>query len=356
MNKNISHIFDKTDHIDESKLWLYAKGKLHRDEAHEVEKHLVDCEMCSDIVEGFSKFSSEGNFNAAINRVSEAFLNSAARKRKLIIRRLSMAAGFVLVAASSILLITQLNQTKTPEFQVAKEITPDNEKETEIIYQKDDSTEDIAKLEETPINSQEESPEPISVAERTISEENSIEQNIIASDDNEEDFMQMDELAVVENNENFIEEENLAIDFSQAQDEAPLLDTETISSGTSSQNKVTEQDDSFGGAVVDSEVASRESRNRSNNTPAVLQDKSNMETNPFKNGMAAYYSENYEYAIQILQEIPRNASDYWDARWTIADAYVKLEDIEKAIAEYMRIRDNENPYQYAAGEKLNELE
>lgn len=365
MSENFSHSFDKTDHIDESKLWLYSKGKLHRDEAHEVEKHLVDCEMCSDIVEGFSKFSSEGNFNAAINRASEAFFNSAGRKRKLIIRRLSMAAGFVLIAASGFFLINQFKQTESPEFQVAREVSPEDRKETEIIYQKDDSIDDIAKLEETPLNPQEKSPEPINLAERTITEEDGIEQDIIASEDTEEEFMQMDELKIVENDSENMLEEAPAVEYAVDQDEESVNDTETKSSGTSSQNKIAEQDASFSGAVMDSEVVSQESRNRSFNTPTVQQDKSNMEEipskskneiSPFKNGMSAYYNENYESAIQILQQIPTNSSDYWDARWTIADAYVKLQDIDKAKAEYIRIRDNENPYQYAAGEKLLELE
>ncbi|MEA1874489.1 MAG: tetratricopeptide repeat protein [Bacteroidota bacterium] len=355
MSKNLLHIFNKTDHIDESKLWLYSKGKLHRDEAHEVEKHLVDCEMCSDIVEGFSKFSSEGNFNAAMNRVSEAFFNAARRKRKLIIRQLSIAAGFVLIAASGIFLITQLRQTKSPEFQLSKEITPENKRESEIIYQKDDSIENIAKLEETPLNPQEKSQEPISLVESTNTNEDKNKQNIV-SENNEEEFMLMDELKVVENNDESMLEESPEVEYAFDQDEESVIKSETITSGTTSLNKLAEQDASFSGAVMDSEVVSQESRNRSLNTPAVGQDKNATEVNPFKNGMSAYYNKNYEYAIQILQEIPRKSSDYWDARWTIADSYIKMGKTDTAKAEYIKIRDKENPYQYAAGEKLHELE
>ncbi len=98
------------------------------------------------------------------------------------------------------------------------------------------------------------------------------------------------------------------------------------------------------------------SRSRSDKTLAVNQNGTQPEAEPFKNGMAAYYNGNYESAIQILQNIPKSSPNYWDARWTIANSYLKRQSITKAKSEYIYIRDSENPYQYAAMEKLLKLE
>jgi len=368
MNENFSHIFDKTDHIDESKLWLYSRGKLHRDEAHEVEKHLVDCEMCSDIVEGFSKFGSEGNFNAATNRASETFFNATGRKRKIIIRRLSMAAGFVLIAASSVFLITQLKQTKTPEFQVAKEISSSSQGEGEIIITEDPLAEEIARFDNIEAKTQEKSPESISkseiadeITERTPSETvgavNSQESTQIDALNIEQDSDEVN-MAGTSSNGNLRDRENkieIKSDMLVA-DEDVLTETETVLAETNEPSPKAEQDASFSGAVMDSEEMTVASRSRSDKTLAVNQNGTQPEAEPFKNGMAAYYNGNYESAIQILQNIPKSSPNYWDARWTIANSYLKRQSITKAKSEYIYIRDSENPYQYAAMEKLLKLE
>ncbi|MDA3910106.1 MAG: tetratricopeptide repeat protein [Bacteroidales bacterium] len=356
MNENFSHIFDKTDHIDESKLWLYSKGKLHTDEAHEVEKHLVDCEMCSDIVEGFSKFSSEGNFNAAINRTSESFFNATGRKRKIIIRRLSMAAGFVLIAASSVFLITQLKQTETPRFQALNEIDSSSQGEEESIIIEDTLVEEIARVDNNQTKTQEKLPESASKSE-TENMERSVHKEI--ENKNSDQEVDMLFLSIVEDDAEAepIMAETLNTGNSYKLDEDVPIETETVLSDINEPSPKVEQDISLGGAVMDSEETTVASRNRAaGKVSAVSQDATQPEISPFKNGMAAYYNGNYESAIQLLQEIPRRSADYWDARWTIANSYVKTQEIEKAKAEYKRIQNNENPYQYAAGEKLLELE
>jgi TonB family protein len=53
MNNNLEHIiYNPTDCLSEKTLFDYIDNKLSQKERHIVEKHLLDCEMCSDALEG----------------------------------------------------------------------------------------------------------------------------------------------------------------------------------------------------------------------------------------------------------------------------------------------------------------
>ena len=51
--KKVSNIFEHTNCIPEETLLKYISDKLSPAQKHEVEKHLIDCELCSDAAEGF---------------------------------------------------------------------------------------------------------------------------------------------------------------------------------------------------------------------------------------------------------------------------------------------------------------
>ena len=57
--KKYQDIFMKTGCLSEEMLMEYTSGKLSFAEKHEIEKHLIDCEMCSDAVEGLNMVSGK---------------------------------------------------------------------------------------------------------------------------------------------------------------------------------------------------------------------------------------------------------------------------------------------------------
>ncbi len=122
MNHDFEHIFETGDHIDESRLWLYVQGKLNHKDTHDVEKHLNDCEMCRDVVVGLSSYSSEGNFNASVNRTTEAFYAKMKKKSTLKLRKLSIAAILLILAGSSYMFVVQLKKSKVPDTNLAQEL------------------------------------------------------------------------------------------------------------------------------------------------------------------------------------------------------------------------------------------
>ena len=54
MKNKAGNIFQHTDCLSEETLLNYLSDKLSDAEKHEAEKHLIDCEMCSDAAEGLS--------------------------------------------------------------------------------------------------------------------------------------------------------------------------------------------------------------------------------------------------------------------------------------------------------------
>ncbi len=122
MNHDFEHIFETGDHIDESRLWLYVQGKLNHKDTHDVEKHLNDCEMCSDVVVGLSSYSSEGNYNASVNRTTEAFYAKMKKKPMFNLRKLSIAAILLILAGSSYVFFVQLKKSKAPDTNLAQEL------------------------------------------------------------------------------------------------------------------------------------------------------------------------------------------------------------------------------------------
>ena len=52
MNKKLNNIFSETDCISSEKMIFYIENKLSAEERFLVEKHLIDCEFCSEAIEG----------------------------------------------------------------------------------------------------------------------------------------------------------------------------------------------------------------------------------------------------------------------------------------------------------------
>jgi hypothetical protein len=331
-----------------------------------VEEHLLDCEMCSDVVEGFSLYESEGSFNASTNRTSEVFFAKTRHNNKLIIRRLSVAAVFLLLAGSSYVMVNQLNKTKGIKHQLAKEVTNTQEqKSTELFITKDTSVEEIAinsafkeTSENSPINKQEAVGNVSTISLDQIY--NTEELNII-NDEAEGNIVINNSIEAPDTDVmlDLEEETSVSFDAEMETSEENIIDTGTI---TTTEKLNTNED--LSEVQISSESSdSRSKLFNSRNRKRSLSDKnlekpsnaSTQQAKPFLAGMEAYNNSLYRDAVNILLEIPRKDESYWDARWIIADSYLKLNKTGKAIEQYKILQDTASPYEYSAGEKLHEL-
>ena len=112
MNESWNDILKDYDNcISEEKLRLYVEGKLSKEETRELELHLADCEICSDLVEGMQ---ASGDLNHA-DEVITGLKSELKKGRKTKVIRmgwrsyLAIAASVAVVAIFSIFLINKFD-------------------------------------------------------------------------------------------------------------------------------------------------------------------------------------------------------------------------------------------------------
>jgi|ERR1035437_6729498 tetratricopeptide (TPR) repeat protein len=102
---NIKNIFEHTDCISEEMLTKYVSGNLSPAEKHEVEKHLIDCEMCSDAVEGLQMMGSKNKISGITSELNQKIQIRVEKKKEFKIIFLRQYRTQLAVAASIIVVI-----------------------------------------------------------------------------------------------------------------------------------------------------------------------------------------------------------------------------------------------------------
>jgi len=94
------NIFSPSSHLTTGQMLDYLRHRITKEEAHEVERHLADCEMCSDAIEGLKKLDAD----AKIQNIT-AELHKMARKRKVVRRKLFSQLDIISVFAVIFLIL-----------------------------------------------------------------------------------------------------------------------------------------------------------------------------------------------------------------------------------------------------------
>ncbi|MBI3501516.1 MAG: tetratricopeptide repeat protein [Bacteroidetes bacterium] len=99
--KKYKDIFANTDCVSEDMLTKYISGKLSPAEKHEVEKHLIDCEMCSDAVEGLSNVKNISGITSELNHKIQQRVEKKKEVKIIFLRQyrtqLAVAASIILI-------------------------------------------------------------------------------------------------------------------------------------------------------------------------------------------------------------------------------------------------------------------
>jgi len=109
MNKELlrySDIFFKTDCLTFDQLVAYKAGKLTKKQNHYVECHLIDCEFCSEALEGVEKIKDIKKSKATIKRVNRKIRKKIYRSENE--RRLLYKHRYIAIAATFLGIITTL--------------------------------------------------------------------------------------------------------------------------------------------------------------------------------------------------------------------------------------------------------
>lgn len=82
MNDKFADIFTETACPSQDQLLAYVKGELSAEERHEVEMHLQDCELCSEVVEGLSAITRKDQIPGWLRQAKWNVLHSLRRKTR----------------------------------------------------------------------------------------------------------------------------------------------------------------------------------------------------------------------------------------------------------------------------------
>ncbi|MBL7888399.1 MAG: TonB family protein [Bacteroidia bacterium] len=103
MSKKLEHIiYNSSECIPEQTMFNYIDKKLSPKEEHEVEKHLIDCELCSDALEGLSFTKNRSRITYIKNEVDKRLANSLQKEETRIV---SFNIKTVFAIAASVLLL-----------------------------------------------------------------------------------------------------------------------------------------------------------------------------------------------------------------------------------------------------------
>ena len=121
MNKNWQHIIKAEQCPELHQLEMYYAGHLSDKERFVIERHLLNCEMCADYVEGLSLIPTISDLDHAENEVKRQIYTLLFAKQNRFIgslwfKRLAVAASVLALVTSSLIVYYNVDTTK----QIAK--------------------------------------------------------------------------------------------------------------------------------------------------------------------------------------------------------------------------------------------
>jgi hypothetical protein len=150
MSEKIKHkIFTSTDCISEQTIFDYIDGKLSPKEQHIVEKHLLDCELCSDAMEGLQLLKNRSRIDH-INKEINKRIGGSERKIFAINYAVIMSiAAAILLLIGGIYFFNHFVSDKLERRNEVSELKVPEEKEKNISqsFEKDSSKQDQNKPE-----------------------------------------------------------------------------------------------------------------------------------------------------------------------------------------------------------------
>ncbi len=378
MNRHHIHsIFEHTEHPDESTLWLYSRGELPRKEMHKVEQHLIDCHMCSDVVEGYSMYESQNSLDASINRSYFLFERSLKQKTKRKILRIAIAAVFVMVAVSTVVLTTDFLSEKTKKGIYVAEQNDKNIKNSDndivdgTVLKEDTSIGGLAvnrqEKEKQGLNKKRKADDVLPQSEPVVDDKKVKKETI--DDTNLPETDKVTDAEISENADS--ESTGQQSDIEVPTDVTEGLTVDDKDSGGHEEKETSlvmaEQAEMDTGVKIgdknrkESDMSYQEDRNildREQDIPsvtAIAKDKKTTESannetekNNYQQGLEAKNQGKMNKALRFFARVEKGNESYWNAKWQIASIYRNRGDTVKARKVYSEIKDTNNPHQHSA--------
>ncbi len=347
MNDNLHTIFSGSGCPTHQQLRDYVDGRLSDSEKHRIEAHLVDCEMCSDEIEGLSLMKDPEQLPAIVEELDHKI--AASRHRILRMRSrhiLAAAAVIVLLVGAVFILRYAVWQQKDPLISEQK-LQEDDTKEEDILRTEFEKTpppvpESSAEKEEEKRTGDEQQPETVTEQEEIPEPETT--SMIVEEIGAENAEPVMDEIVPAKAPEPVpkpdIAMEGISLTDAAGRGEAPAI------AGIS---KDSSMEIEFGvDAVATRSVAgqSKAFRAKRVTSPSAMEQ-----------AMLHYQEREYKQASALFEQILKQDSTNFRAVYHLAFCHIELNKVKEARKELEKIlADPENEY-YAKAlilqEKIN---
>ncbi len=388
-NTKLYSIFEPTICPSETILREYATGKLSRQQNFKIEKHAVNCEMCSDLIDGYSIISDKKRLNIIENELNEKidekiYYRKKRRNFSWLSSKLAIASTVILLIGSALFLNYSIDNNSEKYFAEHFKPIQTNElsKKNAIIEEENILEEKTSKAENDVL------PDTVtSVVEKTEKKdalpselENEAVDNIeeIIDLENEEDEVAannddlLEETVIEDISDNFNEGENKSEELnltltkkSKKSDSQQRAKTDAITTITQP-SRALKEDASAAGATsttVDCEIALDE-YSAENYEASVEYFRKCLQANPHNTQALLFISISYlslddsKKAIRNLKKlltIPIDAKLRVTTNWYLALAYLKHGKKRKAKKILQIIIGSDSEYKKRAKKLLNDL-
>ena len=111
MRNNKIHIEPKGEHLTQPELIAYSRADLGVQEMYRLELHIIDCELCSEALEGLESLTNTSGFEKSLSSINDAIKPSTNQNPK---KWMMVAASIFLIFSISIS-VWFINQSSSPE-------------------------------------------------------------------------------------------------------------------------------------------------------------------------------------------------------------------------------------------------
>ncbi len=374
-------IFGSTNCLSQEQLLKYNSNALSQKEKHRVEKHLVECELCSDALEGFSDVSSADILNEIRIRVQritsqQKVVSINYWKRFLVAAILS---GIAFVPFYFIFF-----QNKKSESILAENKMNEIEKSAEIPEEKNTSSENNQVAAEVSSGKDDEGERENLIDTRVADGSGSVKKEV-----KKVSQIAADELAEAKPDGNKISDESIISETTamvsdigtiqeqkeigsgeemkkeRKEEEKPIVTTEKISQivaketaqgymQPAAQSVAREEQDVSKNYEMEAKKKSEESGFAEKKAPAKALTISTDE-NFLNEGIALFNEKNYSAALEKFNAILKTNSENSDALYYIGLCYYNFGKYAEAKKIFREISESKSSYKKQAKKKLEEL-
>lgn len=176
MKTKYDKIFNKTICLNNSELEEYLNNTLTNEKKHKVEKHLNDCKMCQEELDGLSYLKNKADLPLIVENINSKIDNRIKRNSNFfylrIKRTISIAASFLLLVSLTFLINYYVG--KQSDNKMADQIEQSSESKEVKSGNENESTNEDTKVSSEIIETADES-EIITAKKRDVSDEFSVE-------------------------------------------------------------------------------------------------------------------------------------------------------------------------------------